>query len=67
MVHPNVLKMNGYDPEVYSGFAFGIGIDRTAMLRYGIDDVRKLYTNDVRFIRQFKKMSQGRSEQCQLV
>ena len=57
MVHPNVLKMNGYDPEVYSGFAFGIGIDRTAMLRYGIDDVRKLYTNDVRFIRQFKKMS----------
>ena len=49
--------MNGYDPEVYSGFAFGIGIDRTAMLRYGIDDVRKLYTNDVRFIRQFKKMS----------
>ena len=57
MVHPNVLKMNGYDPEVYSGFAFGIGIDRTAMLRYGIDDVRKLYTNDVRFICQFKKMS----------
>ena len=57
MVHPNVLKMNGYDPEVYSGFAFGIGIDRTAMLRYGIDDVRKLYTNDMRFIRQFKKMS----------
>ena len=57
MVHPNVLKMNGYDPEQYSGFAFGIGIDRTAMLRYGIDDVRKLYQNDVRFLRQFKKMS----------
>ena len=57
MVHPNVLKMNGYDPEVYSGFAFGIGIDRTAMLRFGIDDVRKLYQNDVRFLHQFKKMS----------
>mgnify|MGYP003310410994 CR=1 FL=1 len=55
MVHPNVLKMNGYDPEVYSGFAFGIGIERVAMLRYGIDDIRKLYTNDVRFLHQFKK------------
>ena len=57
MVHPNVLKMNGYDPEVYSGFAFGIGIERVAMLRYGIDDIRKLYQNDVRFLHQFKKMS----------
>ena len=57
MVHPNVLKMNGYDPEEYSGFAFGIGIDRTACLRYGIDDVRKIYQNDVRFLKQFKKMS----------
>ena len=57
MVHPNVLKMNGYNPEVYSGFAFGIGIDRTACLRYGIDDVRKIYQNDVRFLKQFKKMS----------
>src|SRR5574344_1785379 len=55
MVHPNVLKMNGYDPEVYSGFAFGIGIDRVAMLRYGIDDVRRIYQNDIRFINQFKK------------
>ena len=55
MVHPNVLKMNGYDPEVYSGFAFGIGIERVAMLRYGIDDIRKFYTNDVRFLHQFKK------------
>ena len=55
MVHPNVLKMNGYDPEVYSGFAFGIGIERTAMLRYGIDDVRKFYQNDVRFLHQHKK------------
>ena len=55
MVHPNVLKMNGYDPEVYSGFAFGIGIERVAMLRYGIDDIRKFYTDDVRFLHQFKK------------
>ena len=55
MVHPNVLKMNGYDPEVYSGFAFGIGIERVAMLRYGIDDIRKIYTDDVRFLHQFNK------------
>ena len=55
MVHPNVLKMNGYDPEVYSGLAFGIGIERVAMLRYGIDDIRRLYTNDVRFLHQFEK------------
>ena len=55
MVHPNVLKMNGYDPEVYSGFAFGIGIERTAMLRFGIEDVRKFYQNDVRFLHQYKK------------
>ncbi len=55
MVHPNVLKMNGYDPEIYSGFAFGIGIERVAILRYGIDDIRKFYNNDVRFLHQFKK------------
>lgn len=55
MVHPNVLKMNGYDPEVYSGFAFGIGIERVAILRYGIDDIRRFYQNDVRFLHQFKK------------
>ena len=55
MVHPNVLKMNGYDPDVYSGFAFGIGIERVAILRYGIDDIRKFYLNDVRFLHQFKK------------
>ena len=57
MVHPNVLKMNGYDPEEYSGFAFGIGIERVAILRYGIDDIRKFYQDDVRFLHQFKKMS----------
>jgi len=55
MVHPNVLKMNGYDPNVYSGFAFGVGIERLALLRYGIDDIRKLYQNDVRLLHQFKK------------
>ena len=55
MVHPNVLKMAGYDPDVYSGFAFGIGIERVAMLRYGIDDIRRIYTGDVRFIKQFKR------------
>lgn len=55
MVHPNVLKMNGYNPDEYSGFAFGIGIERVAILRYGIDDIRKFYQNDVRFLHQFKK------------
>lgn len=55
MVHPNVLKMNGYDPEVYSGFAFGVGIERVAILRYGIDDIRKFYQNDVRFLHQYRK------------
>jgi len=58
MVHPNVLKMNGYDPEIYSGFAFGVGIDRVAMLRYGIDDVRRLYQNDIRFIDEFSKKAE---------
>lgn len=53
MIHPNVLRMGGIDPERYSGFAFGAGIDRFAMLRYGIDDLRKLFENDVRFLEQF--------------
>ncbi len=56
MVHPNVLKMNGYDPEEYAGFAFGTGIDRLAMFKYGITDMRYLYTNDVRFLSQFDRM-----------
>ena len=55
IVHPNVLKMNGYDPEEYGGFAFGTGIDRLAMFRYGITDMRYLYTNDVRFLSQFDR------------
>lgn len=55
MVHPNVLKMSGYDPNEYQGFAFGIGIERVAMLRYGIDDIRRFYQDDIRFLHQFKK------------
>ena len=53
MVHPNVFRAVGYDPEAMSGFAFGMGIDRIAMLRYGIDDIRLFYENDLRFLRQF--------------
>lgn len=53
MVHPNVLKMSGYDPEKFQGFAFGIGIERITMLRYGIDDIRNFYINDYRFLKQF--------------
>ncbi|MBR3255281.1 MAG: phenylalanine--tRNA ligase subunit alpha [Clostridia bacterium] len=56
MVHPNVLKMNGYDPKVYTGFAFGTGLDRLAMFKYGITDMRYLYRNDVRFLSQFDEM-----------
>jgi phenylalanyl-tRNA synthetase alpha chain len=54
MVHPRVLTMNGYDANTMTGFAFGIGIERVAMLKYGIDDIRKFYQNDWRFLRQFE-------------
>ncbi len=53
MVHPNVLAGCGIDPEVYSGFAFGVGLERITMLRYGIDDMRLLYDGDLRFLEQF--------------
>jgi phenylalanyl-tRNA synthetase alpha chain len=53
MVHPNVLTAAGVDPEVYGGFAFGVGPDRLAMLKYGVDDIRSFYTDDVRFLEQF--------------
>lgn len=53
MTHPEVLRRGGLDPEVYTGFAFGIGIDRLPMLRYGIDDIRLFYGSDLRFLRQF--------------
>lgn len=53
MIHPNVLRQVGIDPEQYSGFAFGLGLDRLAMLRYGVDDLRAFFTNDLRFLQQF--------------
>ena len=55
MVHPNVLENAGVDSNVYGGFAFGVGLDRFAILKYGIDDIRDFYTNDVRFLEQFSK------------
>jgi phenylalanyl-tRNA synthetase alpha chain len=53
MVHPNVLRNVGYDPERYTGFAFGMGIERVALLRYGVPDIRLFYEGDVRFLAQF--------------
>jgi len=53
MVHPDVLRRVDYDPAVYTGFAFGLGLERIPMLRYGIDDIRLFYSNDLRFLRQF--------------
>ena len=55
MVHPNVLRMCGYDPEKYQGFAFGTGMDRFAMFKYGITDIRTIYGNDLRFLNQFDR------------
>lgn len=55
MTHPNVLRMDGVDPEKYSGFAFGLGPDRLAILKYGVDDIRQFYLNDVRFLSQFNR------------
>jgi phenylalanyl-tRNA synthetase alpha chain len=53
MVHPNVLRYGGYDPEQVTGFAFGMGVERIAMLKYGINDLRLFFDNDYRFLRQF--------------
>ncbi len=53
MVHPDVLRRGGIDPEVYSGFAFGMGLERIVMIKYGIDDIRLLFENDIRFLKQF--------------
>jgi len=53
MVHPEVLRRVNYDPEVYTGFAFGLGLERMLMLKYGIEDIRLFYSNDLRFLRQF--------------
>jgi len=53
MVHPVVLKNGGYDPDIWSGFAFGMGVERPALLKHGIDDIRYFYSNDLRFLQQF--------------
>ncbi len=53
MINPRVFEMVGYDPEIYSGFAFGMGVERPAMLKYSIDDIRLFFENDMRFLRQF--------------
>ncbi|MBQ6221174.1 MAG: phenylalanine--tRNA ligase subunit alpha [Solobacterium sp.] len=55
MVHPHVLEINGFDAEKYSGFAFGVGLERVTMLKYGIDDIRNFYTNDLRFLKMFDR------------
>ena len=55
MVHPNVLKMCGYNPEIYTGFAFGVGLERLAMFKYGITDLRSIYTGDIRFLDNFNR------------
>ncbi len=55
MVHPNVLRMNGYDPDIWGGFAFGPGWDRITMFRYGIPDIRLMYQNDIRFLSEFDR------------
>jgi phenylalanyl-tRNA synthetase alpha chain len=54
MVHPNVLESAGVDSERYTGYAFGIGIERLAMLRYGVTDLRTFFENDMRFLEQFR-------------
>lgn len=54
MVNPKVLENCGLDPEIYSGYAFGLGLDRLTNIKYGITDIRLLYESDVRFLRQFK-------------
>uniref|UniRef100_UPI00404784B1 phenylalanine--tRNA ligase subunit alpha n=1 Tax=Rheinheimera sp. TaxID=1869214 RepID=UPI00404784B1 len=54
MVHPNVLRSVGIDPEIYSGFAFGMGVERLTMLRYGVTDLRAFFENDLRFLKQFR-------------
>jgi len=55
IVNPHVLEMSGYNPKIYSGFAFGVGLERIAILKYGIDDIRRFYTNDIRFLNEFRR------------
>jgi phenylalanyl-tRNA synthetase alpha chain len=54
MIDPEVFRAVGYDPEEYTGFAFGLGVERVAMIKYGIDDLRMFFDNDVRFLDQFR-------------
>ncbi len=54
MIHPNVLRAVGYDPNEYQGFAFGMGIERQSLLKLGVDDMRLFFENDMRFLRQFR-------------
>ncbi|MBU6324752.1 MAG: phenylalanine--tRNA ligase subunit alpha, partial [Bacteroidetes bacterium] len=56
MVHPNVLQNCSIDPEIYSGFAFGLGLDRICMLRYGVKDIREFFSGDIRFLKQFASL-----------
>lgn len=64
MVHPNVLHECGYDPEKYTGFAFGMGPERIAMLKYGIHDIRHFYTNDMRFLNDFNRVEGGENHEA---
>ena len=59
MVHPNVLRNVGYDPEEVTGWAFGMGIERVAMLKYGVDDIRLFFENDLRFLNNWRENSHG--------
>lgn len=63
MVHPNVLNDCGYDAKKYTGFAFGVGVERVAMLKYGITDIRDFYTNDIRFLEQYNRVEGGREDE----
>jgi phenylalanyl-tRNA synthetase alpha chain len=63
MVHPNVLKAGGYDPDEYRGFAFGMGPERIAMLKYGISDIRHFYLNDIRFLNDFNRTEGGETDE----
>ena len=60
MVHPNVLRSSAYDPEKYRGFAFGLGLERLAMFKYNITDIRSFYTNDLRFLKFFDRIEGGK-------
>lgn len=64
MVHPNVLRYSGYDPDKYTGFAFGAGVDRLAMLKYGISNIKDIYNNDLRFLDNFNRIEGGDKDEA---